>query len=403
MEDFDLTKNKIVYGFFLLFIMIIIGCSTQENNLKQESPYAVILTSDTEKNIIIINNQFEMIERLKLGIYIRDIDTYGKYLFALDTGDDKNPRRDLYRLDLLDFSFVKMELPHIPHQLFVSHNIAYVSSSSPAQQGFYLMAIDTTNLKLIDVTVIPGMSTSFVADKDKVYVAINSGGAHNFGKYAKILDLKVNENNSIEYDNIMQTEEELPPSAMKIVDDKIVGIYPGFSRGPKPKWVISPEKYTNKMKMIDIKTGKVVDQVEFSTDFPQNISVKDDKITFINHYTDLDMSGDQITVYDLQTKQLIKRIETSTPSSLAVDKKYLLVTNKVTDKLTIFDVNSFKEIKQLKVGKWPLKVKLFKAYISLKPQNGIGVAPYLVKLVIEETEWDFLCKGNLIPSNSNNN
>ena len=73
------------------------------------------------------------------------------------------------------------------------------------------------------------------------------------------------------------------------------------------------------------------------------------------------MTGSKITVFDLESKKVVGQLDADTPSSLAIDGKYLFVTNKVTDSITIFDAHSLTEIKKLNVGEWPVEVKLVHA------------------------------------------
>ena len=83
------------------------------------------------------------------------------------------------------------------------------------------MAVDLATFSLMDTFSTPGMVSSMASDGDKVFVAINPGGPHNFGSYARILQLKIDDQNQITSTDIFLSQEELPPSFMKITQTLI--------------------------------------------------------------------------------------------------------------------------------------------------------------------------------------
>jgi YVTN family beta-propeller protein len=352
-----MKKNRIVsfaLSAFLLLSLLLAACSKDKNT----SVYAVVLSND-KKNIAYLDNQFNIIQRQSLGLYLEDIKKNGNYLYAIDSGLAETPAKRLYRINLTDLSVSQLELPHIPHQFSINNNLAYISSSDEKKgSGFYLMLVDLNAFKLIDSAFTKGAVTSFAKMDKDMYVAINSGGASNYGSYSKIEKIETI-NNKVVFKNILNAKEELPPTDMYINNGTIYGVYSGFAYGPKPGWLKEPDKYTNKIKEISLKNGEVNNVYSLSSNFPQMVAVKNN-IGFINHYSNLDMQGEFVTVFDLSKNKVINKIKTPTPVSLDADDKSLLVTNLVQGTLTVFDSNTFKEVKKVEVGKWPYKVIILK-------------------------------------------
>lgn len=352
-----------IYRLILLaaFVLLSPGCGGK-HGVPNGTPYAVVLNYGSKDNIVIIDENLTILNKLSIGLYLEDIQVCDNIVYAIDSGRAENPRKDLYKINLKDFSVSKLELPLSPHRMLVFNNKAYISSSTEKRgEGFYLMIVDVTNLSLLNTKMIPGMTACLTSADGYVYAAINRGGNHNYGDTAQLLQI---DPDSFAMKNVLQDPEELPPGNLQVVGDKFYGVYSGFSRGPKPRWVKQPSEYTNRLKILDFKSGKIVEQHDLSPDFPQNIAVKNNKTAFINHYTNLDMSGDTVTIFDLDSREVIGRINTPTPSDVAVDNKYLLVTNHNEDNLTVFDSNNWKKIKEIPVGKWPTKVKLVNANVQ---------------------------------------
>lgn len=348
--------NKLILLLIVVILFFLVGCN--DKNSGSILPYAIVINSDSKENIVMIDQDLNIISKHSIGKYIEDIEISDKYLFVVDSGILENPRKDLYKIDLHDLSTTKMELPYSPHQMTISGDIAYISSFDEKKgNGFYLMAINVNKLDVIDTTFIPGMTASLVqSDNGTVYASINTGGPNNYGRFAQILEVKLDENKIITK-NILNDQQELPPSYIISFNDLLYGVYPGFSYGPKPLWLNEPEKYTNKLKIIDIDTGKIKSEANLSTDFPQ-MMVKKGDLAFINHFTNLDMKGNTISIYDIKNNKEIDQINTETPSYLEVDENFLLVTNFTQNTLTVFDSNTLSKKKEIHVGKWPKKVLL---------------------------------------------
>jgi len=85
-----------------------------------------------------LNKNFEIINEMLIGDYIEEIQLYKNYLIAIDTGLQK-PKKDLWKINLLDKSKVKFELPRRPHRIIIKDNIAYISSSEEDiyKKGFF--------------------------------------------------------------------------------------------------------------------------------------------------------------------------------------------------------------------------------------------------------------------------
>jgi len=202
------------------------------------------------------------------------------------------------------------------------------------------------------------MVAEFSLLNNSIFAGINTGGPNNYGPYAKILKIELDKHNKIKYKNILVNKEEIPPSGMILFNNLIYGVYPGYTGASKPRWLRSPEDYTKKLKLIDPITGKIIDSIELPYNHPQKIVQSKDNLGFINYFTNIDMSGEYITVVDLHNKKIINKIKTSTPSFMAIDKKHLYVTNYNEDSLSIYDLKNYDLVKQIKIGKWPKKILL---------------------------------------------
>ncbi len=354
-------KWKLHVIFLVLLALILSSCRDYDTLNQTESalPYAVVYNNDNKENIILIDYSFHIMKKLTVGRYIEDMDIFNNKLYLIDTGTHEDPRKDLYQVDLKDFSIAKLVLPYIPHQIKISQHVAYISSvKQDMKKGFQFMIVDLTQFKMINSIYTPGMTSSLLEAEGKIYAALNTGGAANYGSSAKILQIELNSNHEVTTNNILKTEEELPPSWMTISDNSLYGVYPGFAYGPKPKWVTNPKAYTNKLKILDIQTGIIKKEIDLPHSFPQMMVIKKDNTAFINHYTNLDMTGENISILNLESNQIIGKITTPTPSFLAVDDENLLVTNILQDRLTVFDSNTWVKKKEIEVGKWPKKVLL---------------------------------------------
>lgn len=347
-----------ILSLLTLLLLPLVACdlskSTDIQKTNTKLPYAVVLGAGQKDNIIAIDENLEVIRSYSLGTYITDIQISGTNLYAVDPGLEIS-NKDFYQVDLTNDSKSKIQLPYRPHLFAIAQNKAFISSSEEKKgQGFYLMTVDLKSLKVLDTLMIPGAITNIVNEDNTIYVSFNTGGANNYGKNTNIIQIDPKTN---AFKKVLTQEQELSPASIVKVSDKLYGVYPGFARGPKPKWLQQPSEYTNKLKIIDLKSGKIEQQFDLPFDFPQSIAINS-KVAFINHYTNLDMSGDTVTVFDLKTNKVSGKINTPTPSAIAADDKYLLVANHNEDELNIFDSNSLTKLKQIKVGKWPSKVIL---------------------------------------------
>ena len=106
---------------WLVLAAFLTGCNNQDrdNMNPHELPYAVVLTSDSSGNIATIDEQFNQINKYKIGSYIEDIEIAGHMLYAIDSGTSYKAKKDFYQIDMNDFSAKKLELPHFPHLLHV--------------------------------------------------------------------------------------------------------------------------------------------------------------------------------------------------------------------------------------------------------------------------------------------
>ncbi|MHB1167289.1 MAG: YncE family protein [Carboxydocellales bacterium] len=94
---------------------------------------------------------------------------------------------------------------------------------------------------------------------------------------------------------------------------------------------------------------------------PQSLVVDINRKGYVNHFTNIDLTGDTVSVYDLSSQKLLTTIKTETPSFIATDNQRLYVTNYTTDSLSVFDLKTLKKDKVIPVGKWPKKVILIES------------------------------------------
>jgi len=351
----EIKGNKITLFFLIIYLFSTLAACSNSNN-KLINPYAVVINSEDKDNLLVLDEHFNILKKITPGIYLEDIEVYENQLYVIDTGLLEKPQKTLVKINLNDFSMSKLVLPYTPHLMVINKGIAYISSSeSNREQGFYLMAVDLKKFSITNVSYTKGITSFLVEDNGYVYAGINTGGKSNFGTKAQILEINSNKSKKIISKDILDENEELPPSSIAQMGNLIFGIYPGFAYGPKPRWLNQPENYTNKLKIINLNSGKIVNVLNLPFDFPQNMIIKDN-LGFVNYFSLLDLRGDKLSVIDLRTNKIIKNITVSSPNSIAINEKNLLVTNYNTNSLTVFDSNSFFKLKEITVGKWPNKV-----------------------------------------------
>ncbi|MFZ3170919.1 MAG: hypothetical protein WA118_02915 [Carboxydocellales bacterium] len=156
-------------------------------------------------------------------------------------------------------------------------------------------------------------------------------------------------------DNILFLDKNDKPTGT------IYGIYPGSKGKMKPRWVEKPEDYSHKLKLINQTTGEITASISLQHLVPQSLVVDKNKKGYINHFTNIDLTGDTVSVYDLSSQKLLTTIKTETPSFIATDNQRLYVTNYTTDSLSVFDLKTLKKDKVIPVGKWPKKVILIES------------------------------------------
>lgn len=292
--------------FFLLCLMTVLlttACSNKSSS--EELPHILIIKQAGVDNIVTLDQNYRVLKKKKIGEFLIDAQIDSQTLYVIDPGI-VNPKKDLYAVNLLNFSYKKLSLPYIPQRIFIHNRVAYISSSVEAKnKGFYFMIVDLDSLSLIQTLNIPGAVRSFIPDKEGISLYVNTGGPDNYGGKAKIVRISRDQDRIYQVTRIVETPEELPPNDVDSFQGKFFGACAGFAKGPKPKWVKNPQSYTSKLKVLDIETGSVLQELTLDEAFPQNVVIKGD-LGFVNHYTDLDMTGDTISVYDLKNMRLEK-------------------------------------------------------------------------------------------------
>ncbi|MGN7470008.1 YncE family protein [Brevibacillus sp. SAFN-007a] len=344
--------------YLLLVLVLLLGGTAcqheQEVPLKKETPHVAVIKQTGKANVVILNKDYKVVGEKKIGEFLIDGQVDGQTLYAIDPGIEP-ALKNLYAINVHDLSYQTLPLPYIPQKIFIHDRVAYIASSSVQPSGFPLMLVDLESFSLIDTFTVPGAARPFLPEANGVTLYVNAGGPHNYGPYAK--KVRVGKGTAGKYE-ILETKDmsqELPPTDVISDPEKNIAVYAGFAKGPKPRWVKQPEAYTSKMKVLDKKNDSVLQEIDLDESFPQQIVRKGD-LAFINHYTDLDMTGEMISVYDLQTMKLITKIRSETPSSIALDGSHLLVANVVPGTVSVIDTQELKQIQQVDVGEWPTKV-----------------------------------------------
>lgn len=338
------------------------GCSGSESKQVIKVFSTIVVNSENIKdNILFLDKNDKPTGSIRLGNYIDDIGLYKNYLLAIDSGWAEKPKKDLLRFNLKSWQSEILTLSISPHRLFIHEGVAFVSSHNEIRgKGFILVAIDINNFKIIGEKFIPGMVSAFAAKGNDIYISINSGGSKNYGKHSQIFRVNLSKD-SFNMSNILKAKEELPPSYMYIDGNTIYGIYPGSKGKMKARWVEKPEDYSHKLKLINQTTGEITASISLQHLVPQSLVVDKNKKGYINHFTNIDLTGDTVSVYDLSSQKLLTTIKTETPSFIATDNQRLYVTNYTTDSLSVFDLKTLKKDKVIPVGKWPKKVILIES------------------------------------------
>ncbi|GED53203.1 YncE family protein [Brevibacillus borstelensis] len=342
--------------FLLVSILFIAGCqNTDEMPLQNKTPHLAVIKQAGKSNVVTLDKDYKVVKEKKIGKFLIDAQIDGQTLYLIDPGIEE-PRKDLYAVNLYDLSYETLTLPYIPQKLFIHDRIAYIASSVESRNvGFHFMLVDLDTFSLIETLTVPGAVRSMIPAENGITMYVNSGGAHNYGQYAKKVQIGKAETGKYQIITMNDIPEELPPNGVVPFQDHYIAVYAGFAKGPKPKWVKRLESYTSKMKVLNPKTGSVLQEITLEETFPQSIVRKGD-IAFVNHFTDLDMTGDTISVYDLKKMELKAKLQSPTPSSIALDGSNLLVSNMTQGTLSVFDTEELKQKQQVAVGEWPSKV-----------------------------------------------
>ncbi|GED24232.1 hypothetical protein BAG01nite_03340 [Brevibacillus agri] len=341
--------------FLLVIILLSTACQTvNEVPVKKETPHLAVIKDRGKANVVILNKDYKVVGEKKIGEFLIDGQVDGQTLYAIDCGIEP-ALKNLYAINVHDLSYQTLTLPYIPQKIFIHDRVAYIASSSVQQSGFPFMLVDLESFSLIDTFTVPGAVSSFIPEANGVTMHVNAGGPNKFGPYAKKVRVGKGTAGKYEILETKDTPQELPPTNVISYPEKNIAVYAGFAKGPKPRWVKQPEAYTSKIKVLDKKNDSVLQEIDLEESFPQQIVQKDD-LAFINHYTDLDMSGEMISVYDLKTMKLITKIRSETPSSIALAGSHLLVANFVPGTVSVIDTQERKQIQQVDVGEWPTKV-----------------------------------------------
>lgn len=341
--------------FLLVILLLSTACQTvNELPLKKETPHLAVIKQTGKANIVILNKDYKVVEEKKIGHFLIDGQVDRQTLYAIDPGIEQ-PLKNLYAVNVHDLSYQTLALPYIPHKIFIHDRVAYIASSSVSKAGFPFMLVDLDSFSLIDTFTVPGAVRSFIPEENGITLYVNTGGSHNYGPYAK--KIRVGKRTAGKYAILetIETPQELPPNDVIWYQKKNIAVYAGFAKGPKPRWIKQPEAYTSKMKVLDPKTGSSLQEIDLDESFPQQIVQKGD-LAFINHYTELDMSGEMITVFDLKTMKQVDKIRSETPSFIALDGSHLVVANYVPGTVSVIDTQKRKQIQHVTVGERPSKV-----------------------------------------------
>lgn len=341
--------------FLLVILLLSTACQTvNEFSLKKETPHLAVIKHTGKANIVILNKDYKVVGEKKIGEFLIDGQMDGQTLYAIDCGVEP-ALKNLYAINVHDLSYQTLTLPYIPQKIFIHDRVAYIASSSVQQAGFPLMLVDLQSLSLIDTLTVPGAAGPFIPEANGVTMYVNAGGPNKFGPFAK--KVRVGKGTAGKYEILETTDmpQELPPTNVISYPEKNIAVYAGFAKGPKPRWVKQPEAYTSKIKVLDKKNDSVLQEIDLDESFPQQIVQKDD-LAFINHYTELDMSGEMITVFDLKTMKQVDKIRSETPSFIALDGSHLVVANYVPGTVSVIDTQKRKQIQHVTVGERPSKV-----------------------------------------------
>ncbi|KJE27847.1 hypothetical protein LG52_2257 [Geobacillus kaustophilus] len=343
--------KKIMIFIYCICLFLIVGCEKSKDTAAQNdtklkvNPAFVALTHGDSK-LIFLDKKMNIVKEIENKNKFQSFSIDGNRVYAIDDGTYMGTKPSMFIINLSSGHVEKkLKLPHIPSSYAVVNQKAYIASSEIFKEGMPFFVVNLSNGKVEKLTFTSGMVNTIKHYKNEIFITINSGGKS--GEHSNVYRIQTNDA-SLSFHPVIKDNIELPPSDFVIEDNKMYCVFTGFSYGPRPEWVKNPERYTNKLMVVDLNNGKIISEKKLSKPFPQKIINVGNKL-YINNYTDLDMQGGFLTILD-KNDLSESFFSIKNPAYFDYNKRFeeFLVSNPQNGTLRL--VKNGKIIKKIKVG-----------------------------------------------------
>ncbi|AWO74798.1 hypothetical protein A5N86_08765 [Geobacillus thermoleovorans] len=343
--------KKIMIFIYCICLFLMVGCEKWEeivsrNDTKLKVPPAFVALTDGDSKLIFLDKKLNIVKEIENKNKFQSFSIEGNRVYAIDDGTYTGTQPSMLIINLSSGHVEKkLKLPHVPSSYAVLNQKVYMASSEIFREGMPFFVVNMSSGKVENLTFTTGMVSTMKHYKNEIFITINSGGKSS--EHSNVYRVQMHDA-SLSFHPVIKDNIELPPSDFVIEDNKMYCVFTGFSYGPRPGWVKNPERYTNKLMVVDLNNGKIISEKQLSKPFPQKIINIGNKL-YINNYTDLDMQGEFFTIIDKNNlSESFFAIEN--PAYFDYNKRFdeFIVSNPRNGTLRL--VKNGKVIKKMKVG-----------------------------------------------------